>query len=91
MTQIGKNHGATRKFIIVKEITLDEERISQLLCMYSSILTLASVLDPNDDTSSFIEKTKATSYEITKLHLKRSPSFTGYESFRLDRFSAVHL
>jgi len=49
------------------------------------------LLNPNDDTSLFIEKIKVTSCEITKLPLTRSRSFTGYKASRVDRFSAMHL
>ena len=48
-------------------------------------------LNPNDGTSSFIEKARVTSCELPKLPLTRSPSFTGREGSRLDRFTDVYL
>ena len=48
---------------IIREITREEERTSQPLCIYNGIHTLNS----NNCASPFIEKTRIISYEITKL------------------------
>ena len=80
-----------RIYYIIREITREEERTSQPLCISNGRYTLAYALNPNDDASPFIENTRVTSYEITKVLLMCSPSFTGYEASRLDCFSAMHL
>ena len=47
--------------------------------------------DPNDGTSSYIEKTRFISYELPKLLLIGDSSFTGREAFRLNRFTVVQI
>jgi len=44
-----------------------------------------------DGASLFINKTSVKSYEITKPPLTYSPSFMGYEAFRLDHYPTMHL
>ena len=46
--------------------------------------------NPNEDTS-FIEKTKLTSCELSKLPLTRNSSFTSHEAFKLDSLAVVQI
>jgi len=79
-TPISKIHGAAHKFTIIREIIgEEEEKTSQSLCIYNGI---HSHTYPNDNTSPFIEKTRVTSCEITKLLLARVLEFYELRSFQ---------
>jgi len=82
-----KPRSHTQIHYIIRESTREKERTSHSLYIYNGIHTL----NPNDGASLFIKKTRVTSHKITKLLLTHSPSFIGYEAFRLDRVSIMHL
>jgi len=88
--QITKNHIAARKFTILPERLSEKKREHHSRSVFTRH-THTSVYNPNDDASPFTKKTRVKNYEITEMPLTCSPSFTGYKTFRLDRFSTMHL
>jgi len=79
-TQTWKNHGVTRKSTIIERLQGEEENFTALF----SIALTASSLSPNYCASLFIEKTRVTNCEISKLSMTCDLSFLYREASRLD-------
>jgi len=84
-----KNHGVAWKSTLIKRLQEEEENL--ITALFNSPHCFVLFFNPNYCASHFIEKTRVTNCDISKLPLTRGLSFLYREDFRLDHIRCTSL